>query len=86
LLAELLSERGQGRGGVGAGLAVDEGAAAGVFQAGELGVEGGLADAQCLCGLADADVLGDDQQALEALLGVAPGEGAAERLGDVTGW
>ncbi len=46
---------------------MDDRSAAVAFDPGELGVEGGVGDAECAGGLADAGVLGYDQQAVQAL-------------------
>jgi hypothetical protein len=62
---------------------VDERPAAGVFEPGDLLVEDALPDAECLGGLEDAGVSGDDQQAVQASPGTPPDEGPAERFGQV---
>jgi hypothetical protein len=62
LLAKLLAERGQDSGASRPSDAVDELPAAGTFEPGDLPVEGGLPEAECLGGCEDAGVPGDDQQ------------------------
>jgi hypothetical protein len=62
LPAEPLAERGQDRGASGARPAVDERPAAGALEPGDLIVEGGLPDAECLGRREDAGVARDDQQ------------------------
>ena len=64
---------------------MDEASAAGVLEPGELGVEAAWPEAECLGGLVDAGVFADYEQAVETSLCCAPGEGVAERLGQVTG-
>jgi hypothetical protein len=51
---------------------VDDGSAAVAFDPGELGVKAGAEDAECLGSLTDAGVLGDDQQAVQALAAWEP--------------
>jgi hypothetical protein len=77
LLAELLSERGQDDGSGGPAATVGQRAAAGAFEPGDLIVESGLPEAECLGGREDAGVAGDEQEPVQA----APG--AAERFWQV---
>lgn len=65
------------------GVAADQGAAAGVFELGELCAEDVWPEAECPGGLVDAGVLGDHEQAVEAWQRVAAGEGVAEWFGQV---
>jgi hypothetical protein len=76
-MAELLAERGQYyvRG---PWPAVDELPAAGALEPGDLIVEGGLPEAECLGGREDAGVVGDDQKPVQATPGAGPDEGAEE--------
>jgi hypothetical protein len=82
LLAELLAERGQYyvRG---PWPAVDELSAAGALEPGDLSVEGGLPEAECLGGCEDAGVPGDEQEPVQASAGAGSDEGAAEWFGQV---
>jgi len=65
----LPAERGQDRGACGAQPAVDELPAAGVFEQGDLVVEGGVPEAECPGGGGDAWVPGDEQQPVQAASG-----------------
>jgi hypothetical protein len=83
LLAELLSERGQDDGSGGPAATVGQRAAAGAFESGDLIVESGLPEAECLGGREDAGVAGDEQEPVQAAPGAGPDEGAAERFWQV---
>ena len=79
LVAELAAECGEV--GEAVVVAVEEVAAAAVFEVGQLAGDGGAGAAERACGAADAVVFGDEQEAVDALPGALSAEGGAERLG-----